>query len=429
MTLNWVQIFRLGLVQMCLGAVVVLTTSTLNRLMVVELALPAVLPGLLVALHYGIQITRPNWGFRSDTKGNRTVFVIGGMVALSLGAFLASVAVVLFPSSFAGGLALSVLAYALIGVGVGASGTSLLALLASATDPARRAAAATITWLMMILGIAVTAGTVGTLLDPYTPKLLLQIVGVVTGGAVVLTTLAIWGIEKRVTSTRDPETMPFRAGMAEVWAEPRARAFTLFIFLSMTAYFMQELILEPYAGLVFDFTPGQSTQLSGAQNGGVFVGMLLVGIAATGLRLGTLRIWVMSGCLGSAAALLAVAILGQTGGALLLAVVALGFFNGMFAVAAIGSMMALAGQGRSAREGTRMGLWGAAQALAAGFGGLVGAAAADALRLAVDTADAFGAVFVLEAVLFCLAALIAMRVIEGRGGAIRATSPQLVPGE
>ncbi len=429
MTLNWVQIFRLGLVQMCLGAVVVLTTSTLNRLMVVELALPAVLPGLLVALHYGIQITRPNWGFRSDTKGNRTVFVIGGMVALALGAFLAAVAVVLFPSGFAGGLALSVLAYALIGVGVGASGTSLLALLATATHPSRRAAAATITWLMMILGIAVTAGTVGAVLDPYTPVLLLEIVAVVTGSAVLLTIIAIWGIEKRVTATRAPEALPFRAGMAEVWSEPRARAFTLFIFLSMTAYFMQELILEPYAGLVFGFSPGQSTQLSGAQNGGVFVGMLLVGIAATGFRIGTLRMWVMAGCLGSAAALLVIAALGQVGGSLLPAVVALGFFNGMFAVAAIGSMMALAGQGRAAREGTRMGLWGAAQAVAAGFGGLVGAAAADALRLFTDAPDAFGAVFALEAALFCVAAMIAAKVIEGRGGAIRATGPQLLPGE
>lgn len=429
MTLNWVQIFRLGLVQMCLGAVVVLTTSTLNRLMVVELALPAVLPGLLVALHYGIQITRPNWGFRSDTKGNRTVFVIGGMAALALGAFLAAVAVVLFPASFAGGLALSVLAYALIGVGVGASGTSLLALLATATDPARRAAAATITWLMMILGIAVTAGTVGAVLDPYTPMLLLEIVAVVTGGAVLLTTLAIWGIEKRVTATREAESLPFRAGMAEVWAEPRARAFTLFIFLSMTAYFMQELILEPYAGLVFGFSPGQSTQLSGAQNGGVFVGMLLVGLAATGFRIGTLRMWVMGGCLGSAAALLVIAALGQVGGSLLPAVVALGFFNGMFAVAAIGSMMALAGQGRAAREGTRMGLWGAAQAVAAGFGGLVGAAAADALRLFTDAPDAFGAVFAMEAALFCVAAMIAAKVIEGRGGALRAANTQLLPGE
>lgn len=428
MKLGWFQIVRLGLVQMCLGAVVVLTTSTLNRLMVVELALPAVLPGLLVALHYGIQITRPNWGFRSDTRGNRTAFIIGGMTALSLGAFLAAVAVVLFPAGFAFGLGLSVVAYALIGVGVGASGTSLLALLATATEPRRRAAAATITWLMMILGIAVTAGTVGVLLDPYTPGLLLQIVGVVTGGAVVLTTLAVLGIERRVVAETNAETMPFREGIAEVWSERRARVFTLFIFLSMTAYFMQELILEPYAGLVFGFTPGQSTQLSGAQNGGVFIGMLLVGIAATGLRVGTLRMWVIAGCGGSALSLLAIAAAGKMGGALVPAVVALGFFNGMFAVAAIGSMMALAGQGRGSREGTRMGLWGAAQALAAGFGGLVGAGAADSLRLLVPVEDAFAAVFVAEAGLFVIAALIAARVVEGRGGE-RLPNAQLIPGE
>ena len=126
---------------------VVLTTSTLNRLMVVELALPAVLPGLLVALHYGIQITRPNWGFLSDQGGRRTRFIIGGMVALGLGALLAAGAIPFFEQSFSLGLALSVLAYALIGLGVGASGTSLLALLATATHPRRRAAAAMLTIL------------------------------------------------------------------------------------------------------------------------------------------------------------------------------------------------------------------------------------------------------------------------------------------
>ena len=88
MTLSWLSIVRLGLVQMCLGAVIVLTTSTLNRLMVVELALPALLPGFLVALHYGIQITRPNWGYRSDTSGKRTRWIIGGMAILAMGAFL-----------------------------------------------------------------------------------------------------------------------------------------------------------------------------------------------------------------------------------------------------------------------------------------------------------------------------------------------------
>ncbi|MBC7181470.1 MAG: BCD family MFS transporter, partial [Roseovarius sp.] len=378
MMLSWLQIFRMGLVQMCLGAVVVLTTSTLNRLMVVELALPAVLPGLLVALHYGIQITRPNWGYLSDTSGHRTRWIIGGMAVLASGGYLAALAVVIMETQFGLGLALSILAYALIGVGVGASGTSLLALLATATAPRRRAAAATITWLMMIGGIAVTATVVGGFLDPYSPALLLEIVGVLAVGAVVLTALAIYGIEARVGAqpARADSPMRFREGLAEIWGEREARLFTIFVFLSMTAYFMQELILEPYAGLVFHFTPGQSTQLSGAQNGGVFLGMLTVGVAATGLRLGSIRHWVVAGCLGSASALAAIALLGASGtaAALVPIVVVLGFFNGMFAVGAIGAMMALAGQGREAREGTRMGLWGAAQAMAAGFGGLMGAA-------------------------------------------------------
>jgi MFS transporter, BCD family, chlorophyll transporter len=431
MKLNWVQIFRLGLVQMCLGAIVVLTTSTLNRLMVVELAMPAVLPGALVALHYGIQITRPNWGFRSDTKGNRTFFIIAGMGALGLGALLAAFGVVVMPDQAMLGLTISIVAYAMIGVGVGASGTSLLALLATATEPRRRAAAATITWLMMIFGIAVTAGTVGAYLDPYTPALLMRVVAVVTAGAFVLTILSVWGVERRVIAERESEAAPFRQGLAEVWAEPRARAFTLFIFLSMTAYFMQELILEPYAGLVFAFSPGESTQLSGAQNGGVFVGMLAVGLLATGLRLGSLRTWVMAGCFGSAASLIAIAILGEVQiGLLTPAVVALGIFNGMFAVAAIGSMMALAGEGRGKREGTRMGLWGAAQAVAAGLGGLLGAAAADVLRIWFEVASAFGLVFFAEAGLFVVAALIAARVIDhNKVRSQDGPMPIAVPGE
>ena len=94
MTLGWLSIVRLGLVQTCLGAIVVLTTSTLNRLMVIELALPAVLPGLLVALHYGIQMTRPNWGFISDQGSNRTRWIVLGMIALALGGFGAALGVV-----------------------------------------------------------------------------------------------------------------------------------------------------------------------------------------------------------------------------------------------------------------------------------------------------------------------------------------------
>ena len=414
MKLTWFQIVRLGLVQMCLGAIVVLTTSTLNRLMVVELALPAVLPGLLVALHYSIQLSRPSWGHKSDVGGKRTRWIIGGMAILALGGFTAALGVPLLAANYWLGLVVSIIAYALIGIGVGASGTSLLALLATATAPQRRAAAATITWLMMIFGIAFTATIVGKMLDPYSPALLLKLVGAVCLIATALTTLAVWGIESRVQAEREPDPTPFREGLAEVWAEPRARRFTIFVFLSMTAYFMQELILEPYSGLVFGLTPGESTSLSGSQNGGVFMGMLLVGIAATGLKFGSLRAWVIAGCLGSALSLCGLSFIGSLGDVTLLmpAVVALGFFNGMFAVAAIGSMMTLAGEGRDRREGTRMGLWGAAQAIAAGFGGLTGAALVDLFRTftAADS-TAFGTVFLIEAGLFLFAAFLAIKVM------------------
>jgi BCD family chlorophyll transporter-like MFS transporter len=428
MRLSWLQIVRLGLIQLCLGAVVVLITSTLNRLMVVELALPAILSGALVALHSFVQITRPSWGFWSDAQGNRTRFIVGGMAVLAAGAALASLMVAMGIAGQGWGLALSVVAYILIGVGAGASGTSLLALLASGCAPQRRAAAATITWLMMIFGIAVTSGVIGALLDPYSPQRLMAIVAVVTLGAVALTALAIHGIERRVLPSRQRDETPLRHGLAEVWAEPRTRTFTLFIFLSMTAFFLQELILEPYAGLVFAFTPGQSTSLSGAQHGGMFIGMLAVGIAVSGLRLGTLRLWVTAGCLGSALSLTVIAGLGQVGQGLLTpAVTVLGVFNGMFAIASIGAMMQLAGQGRTGREGTRMGVWGASQAIAQGLGGFAGAALVDALRLSGDTADAFGLVFALEAGLFLAAGLMAWRIIDG--GRIARPDHTLVPGE
>src|SRR4051812_3028909 len=154
--LTWFGIVRLGLVQTALGAVVVLTTSTLNRVMVVELAMPAVLPGALVAIHYVLQAFRPAWGHGSDQGARRTPWIIGGMAVLSIGGFLAAVATALMATHPWPGIALAIVAFCLIGGGVGAAGTSLLVLLAKRTDDKRRAAAATIVWVMMIAGFIVT---------------------------------------------------------------------------------------------------------------------------------------------------------------------------------------------------------------------------------------------------------------------------------
>ena len=411
-TLGWFSIFRLGLVQACLGAVVVLMTSTLNRLMVVELSMAATVPGFLVGLHYAVQLSRPKWGLISDLENNRTKWINLGMLILGIGANLATLSLVLFHSNPFLAMLLSILAYTLIGLGVGASGTSLLALMAKHTAERRRPAAAMITWLMMIFGIAMTAGIVGMLLVPYSFELLLKIVAGLTVLTMIISFAATWKIENNLDEIRqtDQEKAPLLEELKSLWEHSKTRNFTIFVFLSMTAYFMQELILEPYAGIVFQYTPSQTTSLSGMQNGGVFVGMLTVGILATALRFGTLKSWVQAGCLGSCFMLMSIMLLGQINSSLPLelAVVGLGFFNGMFAVAAIGSMMSLAGSGSKRREGTRMGLWGAAQAIAAGFGGLLGTILVDLLQVAdLSPVNAYGMVFSLEASLFALAALLA----------------------
>ena len=418
MNLTWISIFRLGLVQLTLGALVVITTSTLNRLMVVEYGLAASIPGLLVAFHYGVQITRPSWGHFSDNGGKRPRWIIGGVGILCLGTLLACLGVTLFSKNVFIAYMTSILAYAFIGLGVGAAGTCLLALLASGTAERRRAAAATITWLMMIFGIAVTAVSLGQFLDPFSPNRLILVVLCLCGFYFLVTNIALLGIENKLTKKTSEAFKPnLLEGLKEVWSDRKAKNFTIFVFLSMTAFFMQELILEPYAGLVFNYTVGESTTLSGKQNFGIFIGMLTVGILVSGLKIGKLKNWVVFGCMGSAVALALIAALGNFSLNFPLenAVILLGFMNGIFAVAAIGTMMELAGKGKKAREGTRMGLWGAAQAIAAAFAMLIGTSAVDVMKLlSFDNASAYGIVFSIEALIFLISAGIALLVVSDR---------------
>jgi BCD family chlorophyll transporter-like MFS transporter len=259
-------------------------------------------------------------------------------------------------------------------------------LLAKRVQEERRAAAATVVWVMMIVGFAVTAGLAGRWLDPYTPARLVMVSGGVQLMACVVAMLACRAGAARAGATCRPRrASPLPRGTGAGLAGADARRFTIFVFVSMLAYSAQDLILEPFAGIRFGFTPGESTQLSGVQHGGTLLGMLLASLAGRpcaghflrlaarldhrrlpGLGLGHQRPG-GRGVVGPRWPLRA-------------NVFALGVANGAFSIAAIGSMMALAGQGRAAREGVRMGLWGAAQAIGFAVGGVLGTAASDLAR-------------------------------------------------
>jgi len=388
------------------------------------------LPGALVALHYALQVLRPRWGFGSDRGGGRTRWIVGGMGLLACGGLAAAIAVALMATQLAAGIALAVVAFVAIGVGVGAAGTSLLALLAARVAPARRAPAATVVWLMMIGGFVVSAFAAGHLLDPYSGARLVAVSAAVSVAAFVVTALAVRGLEGDGSHEAVPSSRPlaFRAAFADVWAEPRSRRFALFVFVSMLAYSAQDLILEPYAGVAFGMTPGETTRLSGVQHGGVLTGMIVVALAALlakGRRDVSLRAWTIGGCVASAAALAALAFAALAGPQYPFrgVVFALGAANGVYAIAAIGSMMGLAGAGTAGREGTRMGLFGAAQAVAFGLGGFLGTAASDAARHVVaSSANAYAIVFAAEAALFLAAGTIAAYAVFPRA-APAATPP------
>jgi len=431
---GWLSIVRLGLVQACMGAIVVVTTSTLNRIMVVELALPAMLPGFLVGFHYLVQVVRPRMGFGADQGGRCTPWMLGGMSVLAMGGYLASLATVWMAQDLIQGIALSLFAFMLIGFGVSACGTSLLVLMSKRVAETQRAPAATAVWIMMIVGFAVTAITVGKLLDPYTPERLMEISGGLSLLVVCISSLCLWNLEDprswkapavshvpsslemaaAARSEQSEKKQDFRETLKLVWAEPQAKAFTVFVFLSMLAYSSQDLILEPFAGTLFGLTPGETTQLSGLHHSGVLCGMLAVALAGSRRvagRLGSIQSWMVGGCWVSGLAMLGLCWAAAWGPPwpLQANVVLLGIANGSFSIAAIATMMRLATLGGEQHAGTRMGLWGASQALAFGLGGLLGTAASDlAHHLVAKEGVAYAFVFGFETAMFVMAAACAV---------------------
>ncbi|MBL0889264.1 MAG: BCD family MFS transporter [Gemmatimonadaceae bacterium] len=421
--LKWTQMARLGLVQAAIGAVVVLLTTTVNRVIVVELALPALIPGLLVAVHFAVQLyLRPRLGHASDVHARRTPWILGGMGVAAVSGVAVTASVGLMQQQLLLGVLLACTASILLGAGVSAAGTPLLALMSERAHPTQRAAAAAITWILMIVGIIITAIVSGSLLDPFSMTRLVAVAAGIGGVGLLVAWIATRGMEDAAAipasaatdTTGSPSsgnTRPsFRQSFETVWNEPAARLFAGFVFLAMFAYSAQDLILEPFAGLAFGMTPGESTSLSGAHHGGVLVGMIVTAIAAR--FTGQLRQWAAAGCFGSALAYLALLL--SPGFASVSAftgiVVVLGLANGVFAIGAIGSMMALTGDRRDGRAGLRLGVFGAAQAMAYALGTLSGAAGVDAARVVLGSpVRGYVAVFAVQAVLFSVSAWLALR--------------------
>jgi MFS transporter, BCD family, chlorophyll transporter len=416
--IGWIGIIRLGTVQAAIGAIVMLATSLLNRVMVVEYAIAAAVPAALVAWHYAVQLSRPLWGHRSDVSRYRTPWIVGGMGTLSLGMLLAVDATIMMAGGTIIPIILALIAFTMIGLGVGMSGTALLALLASRVAAERKPAAAAISWTMMVAGIVLASAMSARFLEPFSEARLATVAALVVLAAFCVAMLALRNLEANSApvkaARKDGAQTSFPDALREIWRDAQARRFTWFVFVSMVAYSMQDLILEPYAGLVFGYSPAESTSLTGLQHSGILAGMLASGVGGTlyTKRFGqNVKLWIVFGCFGSAIMLGGLSLAATFGPTwpLKANIFGLGLANGVFAVAAVGAMLGLASDGDGNSEGARMGVWGAAQAIAFGTGGLAGALVVDVLRGSAGTdSTAFATVFVIEAVMFIFAALVAV---------------------
>ena len=435
--MNWFSIFRLGLVQLCIGSSVVIPLSTLNRLMKVELALPATIAGFLIALHYAVQLTRVNWGHLSDKSQNRSQWIVLGMLILGIGGILASASIPLIENRFSYGIILALLSYSLIGFGVGAAGTPLLALLATYSSKSQKGFAASITFLMMILGLAITGITVGTILDPYSHQKLLKITSSLAIITIIISFLSLRNLERSLQNSSHaltPNTInsdvPIFEGIKKVWMEREARLFTIFIFISMGAFSMQDPILEPFAGEVFGFTVGESTKLDGFHKIGTLIGIISVVLCLSKFRigfgslsivknerLGSEKLWLITGCLFSALSLFIISLLALTlkePNLLNSVVFIFGISNGVFTAGVLGTMLHLASRGSGDnKEGTRMGIWGAAQAYATMIAVFFSTLLVDILGLVMTSLPSvYGIVFLTAASFFIASAYLGSLIIK-----------------
>ena len=417
--LAWLTIVRFGIVQASIAAITVLPITTLPRLMQNEIGLAAVIAGLFIALYYGVQLSRVLVGYLTDALGRRTPFIVIGLVGLACAGVLASLSITLMERELLLGALAAAISYALIGVGVGVAGTSLLALLATTVEPDRRAPAATIVWLLMIFGIAGTATAAGAAMSPFTYAKLVEVATIVSAVAAAVGILAVLGLERRgrgvAPAPRGSFTFAAQLQAArDAWGEPATRGFAVFVFVAMFAFNMQEVVFETFLGAAFGFDAGVSTKLSGFHRYGILIG--LIGAAVVGRILhGAPRAMVsltVVGCLGSAVALVSLGASAFVGLAwpITPTIVLFGFANGLFAGGAVASMFGLANVGRERREGTRMGAFGVAQAVGFGLGMFAGATQLDLVRAVAGETIGFASVFFVEAAIFVVAAGIALRI-------------------
>ena len=425
---NILTMFRLGLFQMGLSMMSILTLGVLNRVMIKEIAIPATLGSLVLAIPYFIAPTRILFGQVSDAKPlfgyHRTAYVWMGAGIFAIAAFLIvqviwqlnnsgiSDTTEIWSIATIGWLAVLSLVFAIYGLAICASGTTFAALLVDISEEDNRSQVVGIVWSMLMVGIIVGAIISSSLLkqlDGNAPladlqsainRLFLIVPSIVFGLSIIATV----GVEKKYSRFLNRSILSNREdniSLSSAWkiltASPQTGLFFTFLLVMTISLFMQDPIIEPYAGEVFKMPLADSTKLN------VFYGTgILISYGVTGFfivpRLGK-RKTIKLGCILVAVAALLIGFSGFSANPSILKVslVIFGLATGFVTTAAVSLMLDLT---IAEAAGTFIGAWGLAQSISRGIATVVGGTVLDIGRqlLPDNLVLAYGLVFTLEAV-------------------------------
>ncbi len=416
----WVM-FRLGLFQMGLGMMSILVLGVLNRIMIKELAVPATLVTLTIAMHQFVSPVRVWFGQLSDAhpiRGyHRTGYVWGGALAFTVVAY-AIVQVIwqvgksLEQSGLSavtqGWIALLGLLFAAYGVAVSSSSTPFAALLVDVSEEENRGKLVGIVWSMLTVGIVVGAILSGVLLrqlELETPievlrssvnQLFLTVLTVV----LLLVIAGTWGVEAkysrysvRTSHQQRSENITLGRALKILTANSQTWLFFMFLVLMTLSLFIQEPVLEPYGGEVFGMTIAETTRLNAYWGMGTLVGLSFTGFLLVP-RLGKIKTTTF-GCLGVATMFLLLIVAGFTQQAWLfkLELFLFGIAAGVTTTGALSLMLDLTA---AETAGTFIGAWGLAQAIARGSATVLGGTALDVGR------QLFGEPILAYSLVFCL---------------------------
>jgi BCD family chlorophyll transporter-like MFS transporter len=368
------RLLRLSLFQVSVGMAMVLLTGTLNRVMIVELGVPAWLVGVMVSLPLLFAPFRALIGHKSDQHrsvlGWRRVPYIWFGSMMQFGGFaIMPFALILLSGDSNGpewiGQAGAALAFLLVGAGIHTTQTAGLALANDLAPPEARPRVVALLYVTLLLGMVVSATLFASLLRDFSQIHLIQIIQGVAVATMVLNGIALWKQETRnpALTAFDRKRVDFNVALKNFMKAGRALRLLIALALGTAGFAMQDILLEPFGAEVFGLDVGQTTWLTALLAAGTLAGFAY---SARALTRGGDPCRVAS--LGALAGVFAFAgiIFAPSLGSILLfrvATVCIGFGSGLFAVGMLTSAMELADRSAS---GLALGAWGAVQATAAG---------------------------------------------------------------